>query len=109
MLKGLCAALLTCALVGACTVRETKTVVVPAGSGAENACVAYGFSPGTSSYDTCVAREAESRRRGRVARDYAEAALVSDAQNACVGYGLTPGSDRYERCVRNEVSARRYQ
>ncbi len=109
MLKGLTAALLAGALVGACTVRETRTVVVPAGSGAENACVSYGFTPGTSAYDNCVAREADARRRGRMQRDYAEAALVSDSQSACVAYGLTPGSDRYERCVRNEISARRYQ
>jgi len=109
MLKGLSAALLACALVGACTVRETRTVVVPAGSGAENACVSYGFTPGTSSYDNCVMREAEARRRGRMARDYAESSIVSDSQNACVAYGLTPGTDRYERCVRNEISARRYQ
>ena len=109
MLKGLSAALLACALVGACAYRETKTVVVPAGSSADNVCAGYGFTPGTSAYENCVMREAESRRRGRAARDYAESALVSDSQNACIAYGLTPGTDRYERCVRNEISARRYQ
>ena len=106
-MKGLCAALLACALVGACTVRETRTVVVPAG--ADNVCVGYGFTPGTAAYDNCVAREAEARRRGRAARDYAESALVADSQNACIAYGLIPGTDRYERCVRHEISARRYQ
>jgi hypothetical protein len=109
MLKGLCAALLACAIAGACTYRETKTVVVPPGSTADNVCAGYGFTPGTSAYETCVMREAESRRRGRMARDYAESALVADSQNACVAYGLTPGTDRYERCVRTEMSARRYQ
>lgn len=108
MLKGLCAALLACALVGACTYRETKTVVVPSTS-EDNACASYGFTRGTSAYETCVARETDARRRGRVARDYAEAALVSDSQTSCASYGLTPGTDRYERCVRYEISARRYQ
>lgn len=108
MLKGLSAALLACALVGACTYRESRTVVVPATS-EDNACTSYGFTRGTSSYDTCVAREADARRRGRVARDYAESTLVSDSQNACISYGLTPGTDRYERCVRYEVDARRYR
>ncbi|HKU94973.1 MAG TPA: hypothetical protein VJR58_06835 [Vineibacter sp.] len=107
MLKGLCAGLLACALVGACSYRETRTVVVP--SSEDGACTSYGFTRGTSAYETCVAREAEARRRGRVARDYAEAALVSDSQNACIYYGLTPGTDRYERCVRYEIDARRYR
>ena len=111
MLKGLCAALVTCALVGACTVRETRTVVVPAGSGtgAENVCVNYGFTPGTTAYNNCVSREADSRRRGRVARDYADASLISDAQSACASYGMSPGTGAYERCVRYEIDARRYQ
>lgn len=107
MLKGLCAALLACALAGACSVRETRTVVVP--SGEDHACTSYGFTRGTSAYETCVAREADARRRGRVARDYAESTLVSDSQSACIAYGLTPGTDRYERCVRYEIGARRYQ
>jgi hypothetical protein len=107
MLKGLCAALLTCALVGACSYRETKTVVVPAG--ADTVCTGYGFTPGTTAYDNCVAREADARRRGRVARDYAESALVSDSQSACYSYGLTPGNASYERCVRYEMDARRYR
>lgn len=109
MLRGLCAALLACALVGACTVRETRTVVVPGGSSPESLCAAYGFKPGSSDYNNCVTREAEARRGGRVAGDYGESAVVSDARNACTSYGLTPGTDRYERCVRNEINARRYQ
>jgi hypothetical protein len=106
MLKGLCAALLTCALVGACTYREEKTVVVPAGG---DVCVGYGFTPGTSAYDNCVARETAARARGRMARDYAEAALVTDSQAACASYGLVAGSASYERCVRSEIDARRYR
>jgi hypothetical protein len=107
MLKQVCAAALLCALAGACTVREEKTVVVPAG--AADVCAGYGLTPGTSAYSNCVAREAEARRRGRMARDYAETALVSDSQAACYGYGLTPGSASYDRCVRYEVDARRYR
>ncbi|HJQ58026.1 MAG TPA: hypothetical protein VJ890_14040 [Vineibacter sp.] len=108
MVKGVCAALLACALTAACTVRETKTVVVPAG-GAENACVGYGFTPGTTAYDNCVSREADARRRGRMQRDYAETALVSDSQAACASYGLSPGSASYQNCVRYEVDARRFR
>jgi hypothetical protein len=108
MLKGVCAALAACALAGACAYHETKTVVAPS-SGAGRVCADYGFSPGTASYDNCVARETEARRRGRVARDYAESALVSDAQSACASYGLAAGSPSYERCVRYEIDARRYR
>ncbi|HEX2890609.1 hypothetical protein [Vineibacter terrae] len=107
MLKGLCAALLTCALAGACTVRETRTVVVPAG--ADTVCQGYGFTPGTTGYDNCVAREADARRRGRMAADYTESALVSDSQAACYSYGLTPGTTPYDRCVSYEINARRYR
>jgi hypothetical protein len=107
MLKALCAAVLACAFVGACSFHETKTVAAP--TGANSTCVDYGFTPGTSGYENCVARETEARRRGRMTREYADTTLASDAQAACVGYGLTPGSDRYERCVRYEISARRYQ
>jgi hypothetical protein len=106
MLKGLCMALVAGVLVTACT-RTTRTVVVP--SAADDVCVSYGFVPGTAAYNNCATREAEARRRGRVARDYAESSLVADSQAACYSYGLVPGTVTYEQCVRTEINARRYR
>lgn len=106
MLKALGVAVLACTFLGACSI-ETRTAAAP--TRAEGTCADYGFTPGTSSYENCVSREAESRRRGRMAREYGDATLASDSQAACSNYGLTPGSDRYDRCVRYEINARRYQ
>src|SRR5262245_31874863 len=98
------AVVLACGL-AACTY-ETRTVLVPAAP-AEDACVAYGFIPGTVEYRMCADREADARRRGRVAVDYGEARMVADAQFACTSYGLMRGTDRYERCVQRELLYRR--
>lgn len=59
MLKRLGAAALACALVGACSVREEKTIVAPAG--AAESCQARGYQPGTSAYNDCIARAADRR------------------------------------------------
>ena len=56
------------ALAAACTVQETRTVV-PA-TPVQDACSAYGYTPGTEGYricatdrfDRCVAREMANRR-----------------------------------------------
>ena len=49
----------------ACSYSNTTTAAAPAPvayrSGAEQACVDYGFNPGTDSYNRCVVREAQSR------------------------------------------------
>ena len=83
----------------ACTYNSTTTSAVPPGpgpvyvaSGAGQACVEYGFPPGTIGYSRCVQREQEARARGRVPRDYAEAQLAADARDACYSYGLQPGT-----------------
>ena len=59
----------------ACSYSNTTTatapppaVVAPAGtvvvaSSSQQACVDYGFTPGTASYDRCVRLEADARRR----------------------------------------------
>ena len=75
----------------------------------EQACMDYGFRPGTDSYNRCVVRDAQSRAAGRAPMDYTVARLNADAQNACYSYGLVPGSAPYDRCVGREVEARRYR
>ena len=95
----------------ACSYTSTTTATVPPGpyrSGAEQACLDYGFQPGTDSYNRCVTREAQSRAAGRMPADYATARLAGDARDACYSYGLTVGSAPYDRCVGREIEARRY-
>jgi hypothetical protein len=96
----------------ACSYSSTTTTAAVPGpyrSGAEQACVDYGFQPGTDSYNRCVSREAQSRAAGRVPADYAAARLAGDARDACYSYGLTIGSAPYDRCVAREIEARRYR
>ncbi|QQS12202.1 MAG: host attachment protein [Rhodospirillales bacterium] len=88
----------------ACTAYETRTVVAPRG---DDVCVAYGFMVGTPEYRQCAMREADARRRGRMAPTYGDQRIVADAQEACQTYGLARGSERYERCVQREVDYRR--
>ena len=83
------------------------TVVVANSS--QQACVDYGFTPGTASYDRCVRLEADARARGRVSMAYSQANLAADAQMACSSYGLSRGSMSYDRCVSREIDARRYR
>jgi hypothetical protein len=95
----------------ACSYSNTTTASVPPSpyrSGAEQACLDYGFNPGTDSYNRCVVREAQSRAAGRMPADYAMARLNADARDACYSYGLTVGSAPYDRCVGREIEARRY-
>lgn len=73
------------------------------------ACVDYGFSPNTASYDRCVSREQAARANGRVNRDYTPTLLTADARNACASYGLAAGTPGYDRCVGREVDARSYR
>jgi hypothetical protein len=94
-----------------CTYTSTTQAYVPTGplSASEQACVDYGFTPGTGAYERCVGREHAARVTGRVPRGYAEARLAADARDACYSYGLEPGTARYDRCVGREIDARRYR
>jgi hypothetical protein len=96
----------------ACSYSNTTTTAAVPGpyrSGAEQACVDYGFNPGTDSYNRCVVREAQSRAAGRMPADYAVARINADARDACYSYGLQIGSAPYDRCVNREIEARRYR
>jgi hypothetical protein len=100
----------------ACTYNSTTTSAIPPGPGrvvvassSAQACVEYGFPPGTIGYDRCVQREQEARARGRVPREYAEQQLTVDARNACYSYGLQPGTSPYDRCVGRELDSRRWR
>jgi hypothetical protein len=96
----------------ACSYSNTTTTAAAPGpyrSGAEQACVDYGFNPGTDSYNRCVVREAQSRAAGRMPADYAMARINADARDACYSYGLQIGSAPYDRCVAREIEARRYR
>lgn len=92
------------------TTYETRTASTPyAVTSSEQACIDYGFRPGTDNYNRCVSREAAARAQGRVPVGYTVASLDADARNACYSYGLTPGSTMYDRCVGREIDARRYR
>ncbi len=94
-----------------CSYSSTTQAVVPSGplSASEQACVDYGFTPGSGAFERCVSREHAARIAGRVPRGYAEARLSADARDACYSYGLEPGTLRYDRCVGREIDARRYR
>jgi hypothetical protein len=100
----------------ACTYNSTTTAAIPAGPGpvvvnspSAQACVEYGFVPGTIAYNRCVEREHAARVSGRAARGYAEAQLSNDARDACLSYGLDPATGYYARCVGREMDARRFR
>jgi hypothetical protein len=101
---------------GACSYNSTTTAQIPAAPGpvvvaspAGQACVDYGFVPGTIAYNRCVERAEAARVRGRMAANYAEAQLAADARDACASYGLEPGSGYFNRCVSREMDARRFR
>ena len=98
----------------ACNTYTTTQAVVDPGppvilTGSEQACLDYGFPPGTIGYDRCVTREHEARLRGRVVATYSEGQLAEDARSACYSYGIEPATPRYDRCVSRELDARRYR
>lgn len=101
-------------LAAACQSPQQARYATPVGYPAtyatsEQACIDYGFSPGTAGYNSCVSRERAARTSGRVSADYAEVNLTRDAQDACYSYGLQPRTDRFDRCVGREIDARRYR
>jgi hypothetical protein len=100
----------------ACSYNSTTTAQIPVAPGpvvvaspAGQACVDYGFVPGTIAYNRCVERAEAARVRGRMPVNYAEAQLTADARDACLSYGLAPGSLHYDRCVGREMEARRFR
>lgn len=99
-------ALVACGLAAACSVGDSR-IVAPQATTSESACVSYGFSPGTTTYTTCVQRESYARLRGRMGANYGEPLIARDAQEDCAAYGLIVGTPSYERCVQREISYRR--
>ncbi len=98
----------------ACSYSSTTTIPASPGpvlvnSPSAEACVDYGFVPGTIAYNRCVERTHAARVAGRVARGYAEAQLANDARDACLSYGLDPRDTYYARCVNREMDARRFR
>lgn len=91
------------------TTYERQAAVPYAATGSEQACMDYGFRPGTDAYNRCVVREADARARGRMPREYTPVQLTDDARNACNSYGLVVGTPTYDRCLAREVDARRYR
>ncbi|HLG47810.1 MAG TPA: hypothetical protein VKY24_16325 [Reyranella sp.] len=100
--------------VAACSYSSTTSIPASPGpvlatSPSAEACLDYGFVPGTIAYNRCVERTHAARVAGRVSRGYAEAQLVADARNACISYGLEPVGGYFDRCVAREMDARRYR
>ena len=85
----------------ACSYNSTTQATAPGPTGvvvsnsSQQACVDYGFSPGTASYDRCVRRDAEARARGRAPAYYTPANLSSDAQVAAVTTTTTYRTPEY--------------
>ena len=80
----------------ACNTYSTTTqAVVDPGpvilTGSEQACLDYGFPPGTIGYDRCVTREHEARLRGRVVATYSEASSSPTPAPPAI-YGLEPAA-----------------
>ncbi|MBI3197313.1 MAG: hypothetical protein HYZ40_07350 [Rhodospirillales bacterium] len=105
-------------LAAACQSPQQTRYITPSGPptmssavfwSSEQACIDYGFTPGTTAYGNCVSRERAARAGGRVSADYAEVNLARDAQDACYSYGLQPRTAAFDRCVGREVDARRYR
>jgi hypothetical protein len=98
----------------ACSYDSTTTIPASPGpvlatSPSSEACLDYGFVPGTIAYSRCVERTHEARMSGRVARGYAEARLATDARDACISYGLDPATGYFNRCMAREMDARRFR
>jgi hypothetical protein len=66
-----------------------------------------GLLLGTTPYTTCVQREAEARRRGRLGPNYDETLIARDAQEDCAAYGVERGTPVFQQCVQREISYRR--
>lgn len=100
-------------LAAACSSTEHRTVSPAYGSGlyqtSNQACVDYGFVPGTNAYSRCVTSEQAARANYRPSPGYAPSQVASDARNACYSYGLAVGTAPYDRCVAREVDARTYR
>ncbi len=100
-------------LAAACSSTEHRTVAYGSGStlyqSSNQACVDYGFVPGTTAYSRCVTTEQAARANYRPVPGYAPAQVASDAQNACYSYGVTPNTAAYNRCVAREIDARTYR
>jgi hypothetical protein len=106
----LAAAILALAASG-CTYSSTTQAVAagPPLSSAEQACIDYGFTPGTTAYGRCVSQQAQARVTYPVVQAYPESQLLTDARVACSSYGLIAATAAYERCLTNEMNARRYR
>lgn len=78
----LAAAALGCSVAACSYSSETTTqaaVTTRPMTGSEQACLDYGFTPGTSDYNRCVSREAE--QRAMEARGYRQQATVTTIYN----------------------------
>jgi len=63
-------------------------------TGAEQACLDYGFKPGTDSYNRCVVREAQSRAAGRMPAAYPATTVYTPAPVTTV-YTPAPAATVY--------------
>jgi hypothetical protein len=57
---------------------------------AEHACLEYGVTPGTQTFERCVVSAAKAFDRGEPDLAYAEARVARAAREACKSSGKTP-------------------
>ncbi|CAN5695547.1 hypothetical protein BH11PSE3_BH11PSE3_49460 [soil metagenome] len=94
------------ALAGMATLHAADAQSGPSTAFAEHACLEYGATPSTPSFDSCVARASKAFDRGEPDLAYTHARVTRDAREACQTYGVSPQTQGYGQCVDKQVDRR---
>jgi hypothetical protein len=73
---------------------------------AEHACLEYGVTPHTPSFESCVSRAARAFDRGQPDVAYMQALSTREARDACLSYGLSPETLGYQQCIATHIDRR---
>jgi hypothetical protein len=73
---------------------------------AEHACLEYGVTPRTASFESCVERASLAFDRGEPDVAYTQARMTRDARQACQSYGIEPDMAGHGQCVAAQVERR---
>jgi hypothetical protein len=66
---------------------------------AEHACLEYGVTPGTQTFEQCVVSAARAFDRGEPDVAYAEARVARAAREACTSSDKTPNANSGNACA----------
>ena len=70
---------------------------------AEHACLDYGVTPSTASFESCVRRASRAFDRGEPDVAYMQARLSREARDACLSDGIDPETLGYRQCVAMQI------